>query len=386
MSSIETGSSATSSTGLRMIARAITARCFCPPERSPGYLSMNCSAGREPDALERLRHAPPDACLVAWRCRGSAAGGRPTARSSSPGSATRAGPGRPSASAAGAAAARARGSPAMLVGPRRRRCPRSPGRGRAASGRASSCRCRTRRRGRAPRPCARSSETSSTALTEPASRPDRAGRGRCRGSSSSVFRSRTETSGAVAAAPTAAAQASSATASSSRSSGSRPSVGDLAPPARAASTATRWPLVEPRPRPGRARADAHRVRAARVEAAAARRVDEVRRRAGDRVQLRRRERDRRAQQLARVRVRRLGEHVAGRPLLDDLARVHDRDPVARLGDDPEVVGDQQERRVEVRLQVGEDPEDLRLDDHVERRRRLVGDEQLRPRAPARARS
>ena len=30
------------------------------------------------------------------------------------------------------------------------------------------------------------------------------------------------------------------------------------------------------------------------------------------------------------------------------------------------------------LQVGEDAEDLRLDDHVERRRRLVGDEELRP--------
>ena len=29
-------------------------------------------------------------------------------------------------------------------------------------------------------------------------------------------------------------------------------------------------------------------------------------------------------------------------------------------------------------QVGEDPEDLRLDDHVERGRRLVGDEELRP--------
>ena len=30
------------------------------------------------------------------------------------------------------------------------------------------------------------------------------------------------------------------------------------------------------------------------------------------------------------------------------------------------------------LQVGEDREDLRLDDHVERRRRLVGDHELRP--------
>ena len=42
-----------------MIARAITARCFWPPERSDGYLSMNCSAGARPDALERRR--PPAA-------------------------------------------------------------------------------------------------------------------------------------------------------------------------------------------------------------------------------------------------------------------------------------------------------------------------------------
>ena len=72
----------------------------------------------------------------------------------------------------------------------------------------------------------------------------------------------------------------------------------------------------------------------------------------------------------------LGEDLAGVALLDDLAGVHDRDPVAGLGDDPEVVGDQQDRRVEVAAQVGEDAEDLRLDDHVERGRRLVGDQDL----------
>ena len=41
------------------------------------------------------------------------------------------------------------------------------------------------------------------------------------------------------------------------------------------------------------------------------------------------------------------------------------------------MGDQQDRRVEVAAQVGEDAEDLRLDDHVERGRRLVGDQHLR---------
>ena len=72
---------------------------------------------------------------------------------------------------------------------------------------------------------------------------------------------------------------------------------------------------------------------------------------------------------------RIGEDVAGRPLLGDLPGVHHGHPIAGLGHDAEVVRDQEERRVEVLLQVGEDAQDLRLDDHVERGRRLVGHEQ-----------
>ncbi len=48
MSSIEIGSSATSSRGPVMMARAITARCFCPPDRSDGSLSRNRSTGASP--------------------------------------------------------------------------------------------------------------------------------------------------------------------------------------------------------------------------------------------------------------------------------------------------------------------------------------------------
>ena len=50
--------------GPRMIARASTARCFWPPERSVGYLSANCDAGARPtrssaSATRRSRSALP---------------------------------------------------------------------------------------------------------------------------------------------------------------------------------------------------------------------------------------------------------------------------------------------------------------------------------------
>ena len=54
-----------------------------------------------------------------------------------------------------------------------------------------------------------------------------------------------------------------------------------------------------------------------------------------------------------------------------------RDLVGHLGDHAEVVGDHHDRRVELALQALDQLEDLRLDGHVERRRRLVGDQQLR---------
>ena len=68
MSSIETGSSATSSSGSRMIARAITTRCFCPPDRSRGYLVKNSSTGESPTrsraSTTRVRRSVAD--LMPW--------------------------------------------------------------------------------------------------------------------------------------------------------------------------------------------------------------------------------------------------------------------------------------------------------------------------------
>jgi hypothetical protein len=66
-------------------------------------------------------------------------------------------------------------------------------------------------------------------------------------------------------------------------------------------------------------------------------------------------------------------HGAG---LDHAPAVHHHDPVGHLGDDPEVVGDQDRAGVGLLLGSLEDLEDLRLDRHVERGGRLVGDQHL----------
>ncbi len=72
--------------------------------------------------------------------------------------------------------------------------------------------------------------------------------------------------------------------------------------------------------------------------------------------------------------------------LDHLPGVHDRDLVACLGDHAEVVGDQDHRHAEFALQARDQIEDLRLHRHVERGRRLVGDQHLGlvRRAPSRS--
>ena len=69
-----------------------------------------------------------------------------------------------------------------------------------------------------------------------------------------------------------------------------------------------------------------------------------------------------------------GVHVA---VLDDLAGVHDDYPLGELGDEAEIVGDQDRRRMRLVLGLLQHLQDLGLDRHVQRRCRLVGDEQLR---------
>ena len=73
---------------------------------------------------------------------------------------------------------------------------------------------------------------------------------------------------------------------------------------------------------------------------------------------------------------RLGHDVAYRTLLDDLAGVHDGDGVRDLGDERQVVAHEDHREAKLFLQAVQKLDDLFLDRHVERRRRLVADDQL----------
>ena len=78
-----------------------------------------------------------------------------------------------------------------------------------------------------------------------------------------------------------------------------------------------------------------------------------------------------------VGVRRVREHLVRRPLLDDPAAVHHADGVGDLGDHAHVVGDPQDRDAVLGLERRCERQDLGLYGHVERGRRLVGDEEAR---------
>jgi hypothetical protein len=72
------------------------------------------------------------------------------------------------------------------------------------------------------------------------------------------------------------------------------------------------------------------------------------------------------------------EDPYGRALLDDPSRVHHSDPVAYLGQDRQVVGDEQKGQAEFLLERLEQRQHLSLDHHVEGGGRLVGDHHFRP--------
>ena len=71
------------------------------------------------------------------------------------------------------------------------------------------------------------------------------------------------------------------------------------------------------------------------------------------------------------------EQCRRRRAFDDAAGIHHRDFVGAAGNHAEVMGDQDHRHVAAALLARQQIEDLRLDGDVERRGRLVGDQQFR---------
>ena len=83
------------------------------------------------------------------------------------------------------------------------------------------------------------------------------------------------------------------------------------------------------------------------------------------------------EQRARVRMSWRRENAARRSGLDALPGIDDADIVAQLGDDAEIVRDEQHRQAELAHQIAQQFENLPLRRDVERGGRLVGDDQRR---------
>ena len=119
--------------------------------------------------------------------------------------------------------------------------------------------------------------------------------------------------------------------------------------------------------------------AARREAAALRQLAALEQSTQDDLSAAVRLRDRRhgGDQTAGVWVTGVGEELAHRRVLDELAGIHHADAVADRRDDAEVVRDVDHRHAELGAQPTQQVEDLRLRRHVETGRRLVEDDELR---------
>jgi hypothetical protein len=70
------------------------------------------------------------------------------------------------------------------------------------------------------------------------------------------------------------------------------------------------------------------------------------------------------------------KQLGHRRLLDLAAGIHDHDALGDFGDHAEVVRDQNDRRTDAALEIEHQLQDLRLDRDIERRRRLVGNQEL----------
>src|SRR6266511_1955008 len=73
---------------------------------------------------------------------------------------------------------------------------------------------------------------------------------------------------------------------------------------------------------------------------------------------------------------RRGEDLLPWRHLDDLAEIHDSNAVGHMLDNSQIVADEEQREAELPLQILQQIDDLRLDGDVERRDRLVADDQF----------
>ena len=85
-----------------------------------------------------------------------------------------------------------------------------------------------------------------------------------------------------------------------------------------------------------------------------------------------------------VRVQRRRPQFSGGGVLGDQPQVHDRDGVGHVADDREIVRDEEKAEVELTRELHQEVRDLRLRRGVERRQRLVEDDDGRFAASARA--
>src|SRR5262249_35816549 len=122
-----------------------------------------------------------------------------------------------------------------------------------------------------------------------------------------------------------------------------------------------------------------RERAARMKAAAGRRIDRARHIAlqhGARTPARGIGERHGGEQRPRIGVLASAVKLSGGGDLEVLATIPPRHAVADVLDHPQVMGDEQEGETELLLQIEQHVQDLRLDRYVERRNRLVGDDEL----------
>ena len=85
----------------------------------------------------------------------------------------------------------------------------------------------------------------------------------------------------------------------------------------------------------------------------------------------------RADESARIGMDGVADDGLGGTYFDDLPQVHDGHSLAHVGNDAHIVRDEDGRHTEAPLQLPQYLQHLRLNRHVERGDRLVGDDQLR---------